>query len=415
MKNISRKNPVFFAYIVFATLLFAFKPTLSDQLDSESFRNVVFSFNVDPMLVFIGCSMVFVIVNLKSFNYDYILLLLITSSVLGLIPLIYSSQNNYLGNYFPLLFSVITYFILLQSDNNIEKSIRKIFIFCILIISGQVIYSEWKIFSSLSFGNFNLLSAKGNLAIPIGSSNLIACFLLPMIIFIFLSKRSLWSNLTCFIGLYALVLCRSKNALIILLLCIAVLPFIKFIKKVYLDRNLSKNKKLCIFITIFFCFLFCMNFVFEISNFIISDLSFNYFSSLSNPLLNHLDRISSGRVTVILDQFKSTEMHYVFGNGFSYELGQSKSHNWLIDLIVQRGFVGLMLYIFCLMLIISQSKPYLFDRVVRNLIIIWSIILIQGLFEISLFTAGIDFLFWTISAVIMSRIRGLKLKELKDN
>lgn len=413
MNSVSKKNPLFFAYLIFITLLFTYKPSINDQLEGENFKNVVFSFSVNTIYILILLSVLFFLLNFRKFNYDLILIILITSSVFGLVPLLYSSTDNYLGNYFPLIISTITYFIFLQSDEKIGHKLYKLFSFVILVISAQVIYSEWNIFSGLSFGNLQLVSAKGNLAIPIGSSNLIACFLLPMLAFVFFYKKNTYTLLICLIGLYALLLCRSKNALIILLVITVLIPFYKFLRKIYTDKYLKTNKKITLFIILFIIFCISIVFVIDVSKIIINDFSFNYFSSLSNPFLNQLDRMSSGRVTVIIEQFNSQNNYYLFGNGFSYSLGEAKSHNWLIDLIVQRGIIGFFLYVVCLTYIVTNTKSFIKDKLLKCLMISWTIILIQGLFEISLFTAGIDFMFWSISGIVLSRVRYLKYKGSK--
>ncbi|WP_312067893.1 hypothetical protein, partial [Exiguobacterium sp.] len=283
----------------------------------------------------------------------------------------------------------------------------------IIIISIQVILTELSFFNGISLSNFSDHFAKGNMNIPLGASNLIACFLLPLMIFLIMYKKNFFTLSVFSIGLFALLLCRSKNALILFAAICLLFPLYKIIHYVIKDSTVSSKSKLIFMGIISLVGFFFGIILLKFSGFLINDLSFNYFSSLSNPFLNYLDRVSSGRVTVYSNQLVKLNDSLFWGNGYGYSIGDTKSHNWIIDILVQKGVIGTFIYLCSLIIIFKTSFTFMHDKFVRASLCLLSIILVQGLFEISLFTSGIDFLFWSTSGLLMSRIIVLKSSMLE--
>ncbi|WP_214755821.1 MULTISPECIES: hypothetical protein [unclassified Exiguobacterium] len=402
------KNPMFFIILMFIMLLFTNQSSNGLYVGSDYGMISVFHIKINTIFMLLSICFISFMYNLKNIYFDKVALLLFISAVLGLIPLMYSKNiDNYIGNYIPVVIAFFSYWICLQATKDYYKYIYRVFMFVTIVISLQVISTEINFFNTLSLINFNDHYAKGSMIIPIGSSNLIACFLLPLILFLLVYKKNLITFSVVILGLYALLLCRSKNALIIFAAICILVPLYRVVKYIIKDQTVSSKLKIS-----FLGFITLIGFIFftlliNLSEFLINDLSFNYFSSLSNPFLNYLDRISSGRVTVYLDQLSKLNNSIFWGNGFGYSFGETKSHNWIIDALVQKGIIGTIIFIMALFLIFKKSSFYLKDKFVTSTLVLLSLILLQGMFEISIFTAGIDFLFWSMAGLLMSRIQFL--------
>lgn len=404
-------NTIFFFFMII--MIFCFGVVSTDNTVDLIKQVYVFHFNLNIKML-IGIFIFFTLVSVfKRPNMDKISSGLIASAVLGLVPLMYvENTSSYWGNYLPVLISIFSYTICSQSKVDFSNKLFKITCLVCIIISVQVIATELNYFSSLSFGNFSDVSVKALMNIPIGASNLIAAYLLPMLIFINSFKRNIFTFCISLLTIYALILCRSKNALSVIMLFV----FFIVIKKIYsfILNDKSVNKKTKIFITItattFFGFIFI--FVLNMVGSIVSDLQFSYQSPIANPTLNYLDSITSGRILVFQNELTRFTDHIFLGNGFGSTFGQAKSHNWIIEVLVQRGIIGALIYVSCLVTIFKSGlKFYKTDKFIRAGINLLLILFIQGLAEVTVFTSGIDFLIWSISGFIISRSKQLKLQN----
>lgn len=394
---------------MFLILLFCTSYTLNNVVEIH-----VKYLNVNSIyLLCIFSLLFFVIACIRKYDINRISIMLVISIAFGVIPLMYTTNlDSYFGNYLTVIISGITFYIISNTKKDFTDIIYKLLCLISLIISVQVIYTEYMIFGNLSFSNISNESIKLFMKIPIGSSNLIAAFLLPLLIFIeSYGDKSRIKHLICLINIYSLVLCRSKNALSLFFIII----FYLFAKRIYFfiikDKSFSKNKKLIIIMFINAMLLLGVILTFNIILNILNSLRFDYYiSPLSNGILNKIDTISSGRVVVYLDEINRIKDHIIFGNGFAYELGMKRSHNWVIDLLVQRGIIGLYIYSYCLYNILKirlNNK----DKFIKSSFNLLLVIFIQGLFEVTVFTLGIDLLIWSISGFMYARYRYLRNKQ----
>lgn len=412
--NIKKIDYTFYYFTVFF-LTMCFARLVTDSTGTNEIY--VFHFNSNLKVLIIFCVFYTFVALLRRLAIDHIAISLISLVVLGIIPFAYAEiTSSYWGNYFPILIAFTSYFICRQSKADLSDKIYTVICIVSVIISLQVIITEYNIFSSLSFANFNNVTAKAVMNIPIGSSNMIAAYLLPLTIFIITySKggRKFLPFLIIMLSLYALILCRSKNAIsvfVILLLFICIKKVVGYFIK---DRSVNGQTKI-LFLTLmapFFAVLVLI--VFKVISFVISDLQFTYYSPIANPFLNYLDTITSGRISVFQDEIQRFTKHIFLGNGFGAILGEAKSHNWIIELLVQRGFIGLFIYLYCIISIFKNGmKYYRNDAFIRASINLLLIIFIQGLAEVSVFSVGFDFLIWSTAGFLMARVSMLKKNQL---
>jgi hypothetical protein len=381
------------------------------NLDEPTKISTVFHINASKLYVLIGLCSFFVLITLfKKPHFDKVFAGLVASASLGVLPLLYIENSyNYWGNYLPLLITVAAYFICVQTKSDVSEKIYKILCLICSIISIQLIATEYHLFGGLSLGDIQNVEIKGSMKIPIGESNFIAAFLLPMLIYIFTYKRTKLTYLVSILTVYGLMLCRSKNALGLVMLIIFFMLTKKVIKYILKDRSVNKKTKVIIMLFVTAVFGGILVFVMNMIGLVIKELSFSYFSPYTNPIVNYLDTMSSGRVVVLQEQLTRFSNHLFLGNGYSYNIGETKSHNWFLDLLVQRGFIGTVIFIFCIKSIFKSSKPfYSTDKFTRAGVNMLAIMLIQGLFEITFFTISIDFLVWSMAGFLIARRRFLK-------
>ncbi|SDC04461.1 O-antigen ligase [Paenibacillus sp. UNCCL117] len=395
-------QPVIYFFILFITFCFA----ISGSVESS---RVVYVYHIKANVLYVT-TLICILFVLGSFFkrplFDKITLGLFYGAILSLIPIVYAEiTSSYWGNYFPLLISLTSYYICMKSTLDFTNKIFKIVCLISVIISIQVIMTELHYFSNLSFGNFSNIAVKGFMNLPIGSSNLIAAYLLPLLIFIITFKRNRLTIIISGLILYALVLCRSKNALSLVVLFLFFIVVKKIYKFVVSDKSVDRKTKLYIIVFLTAVLGCIFIFVLQFLGVIVSDLQFTtYNTSYTNPYLSFIDKITSGRLLILENELLRFSQHIFLGNGFGYVLGQSKSHNWIIELLVQRGIIGFIIYIYCIVKVFKRGiQFYKLDTFIRAGINLLFIIFIQGLFEVTIFTTGIEFLTWSISGFIIAR------------
>lgn len=389
---------LFFLILVFAV----------DNTNTDKSNIVVYTFNTNKNLLLAGLCIFFIFFSILKKPYmDEVAFILLFSAVVGAIPYIYAKNtSHYLGNYAPALVSFVSYYICKQSKGISINTILNVFYFICITVSIQVVFTEIQYFGNLSINNLTNPYAKSFLNLPIGASNLITAYLLPIIVFIITLKPSCLSKIIATLACLAIILCRSKNAisLVVLILFFSIIK--RFINWVMRDKSL--DKRYVYFSLVLMIAVFSTLFVFAIKliGITITNLKFVYVSRYSNPMLNYLDSISSGRVAIFGKELNRFLEHPLLGNGFGYDLGQAKSHNWIIELLVQKGIVGFVLYLWSIIRVFKRSLQfYKSDLFIRAGVNLLSIIYIQGLMEITVFTIGIDFLIWSIAGFLMARVR----------
>lgn len=343
-----------------------------------------------------------IVIFMGNIYFDLISYLLIFRLGLYLIPLIYIPNiENYWGNYFAVLASFFAYFITSQEQKkDISTSINKIFIIFIIILCSEVFYAYF--YLTKQYGSLNINLFKLYLNIPVGASNYIACVLLPFFIFIYNSRIS--SKLKFFIifmSLTALLIIQSKNAMFVLVIFITYYIINKYFKSISKYKN-STNLRGTIIISTIILIIFMLLISFLTLRFFIN--KWNMGMSISNlSLYDLVNALTSNRLNVYENEISRWGRHFFLGNGLSYDLGQSRSHNWAIDLLVQVGIFGFGVYLFTLIAWFKKIKKFTKqNQFLKSCYYFILVIFIQGLAEVSLFTVTIDILLWSIMGLSVS-------------
>lgn len=346
-------------------------------------------------ILILGISIIPVILN-RKFYFDLISLILFIRVFIYLIPLLYTNNfEGYLGNYVSVIVSFSAYFIasqkIYQNPKSLIKLINYLFLILLSTISLQVIY----MFLALNkqFGELSINFFKLYLAIPLGSSNYIACMILPLLIYVFYSDIVKKFKISAIIiSLFAILIIQSKNAIFILVIFFAFRFLKHFIIKI---RNyITAENKNFIFVISIFVLTVLIYFIYLLFSYLLVKLNMGLVYN-GDSIYKSLNALSSGRLDVYLDELNRWTMNIYLGNGLGYNVGQLKAHNWIIDLLVQSGVIGLTLFIIALYSWNKRIHSMLnVNYVLRSIYFSVIIILIQGLAEVSIFTISIDTILW---------------------
>ncbi len=372
--------------------------------------------SVTFFILAVGVTAIFV--YRENIYVDLITCILLSRLFLYLLPLSYNFDlTKYLGNYFSVIASVIAYFIASQHiEKDLTRTVGKLFTFMFFVICIQVVVASWHLKSK--FGAMSTNFEKSYTIIPAGASNYIACFLLPIMVYILFSKISMkFKLLVTASGVATLLFIKSKNSLLVLMLFFVIILLvycyqvfrgkkqipIPFIKSEATKVRIRKWAKYGLMISIIVFFVATI--------FIAKYLLAKWNTGMNNKgsLYKIVNSLTSGRITIFVDELDRFRNFPIFGNGLAYGPKDPRSHNWIIDLLAQVGVVGFTVFMAGLVLWIRKIKEFITkDKFILASALFILTMLIQGLAEISLFTYGIDVLFWGVIGLTISRVNYLK-------
>lgn len=355
---------------------------------------------------------IFILVLINRFHLDVITLLLSIRIGLYLIPLLYMNEvEGYLGNYFSVVASLVAYYIASQNHNeDISRIINRIMMFFMGVVSVQVIIQA--VLINVHYGVVSTGLLKRYMSLPIGNSNYIASLILPMMVFIYNGNiNTKGKSLVMSLGILALIILQSKNTIIILL-------FVLIIK--YMKSYLNQKNKLKYGVelrSIYVLFLLIQISILTITAYFIVryiltewSMGMEYNQSSYYSVFNAL---TSDRLVVYSREIQRWKENLLWGNGLSYVKGYQRSHNWIIELLVQSGIVGLVVFLSALGVWIRKVKKCIKkNALVKSSFYLISIILVQGLAEVSMFTITFDILFWFIIGLSISEVKRIEKNQL---
>ncbi|HET53776.1 MAG TPA: hypothetical protein ENN33_01005 [Ignavibacteria bacterium] len=208
----------------------------------------------------------------------------------------------------------------------------------------------------------------------------------------------------------ALLCIRSKNAIILFAL-ISLLGALNKVLKKATSRNYSYHKR-CFYSSLLILLVLISAILFvNITNYFINTWNMGL-SNYNEGTLEAINALTSNRINVYSSEILRWSDHFIFGNGLAYQVGSPRSHNWIIDLLVQSGLVGTFLYFSSLT--IWYLKIHIYRKVNRVInACFWAVIifLLQGLAEVSIFTITVNIILWSIIGLSVSEAKVLKVAE----
>lgn len=391
---------IYLYVVIFAFLsLFTFN---DDHINSAvNMKNMVipyYNLNITIALCVLSIVSIFVVSVINKKKYiDIVFLLLLFRACIYLIPIIYIRGDFNIGTVFAAFQCTLVYYICLNSKTKTKVIINILTIFSLLI--------AFEVFYTLLYNHLSILSNKIKwfMVIPLGKSNYIACYLVPL--YVVVSRY--YENNKIFYCLYTIIMflgilgTASKLALILISTYI-----IYQINKnmIFKKKILSKN---------------LLSFLLKVTALTLAMVFFvKYNSSGFNNILDRFtsNNIFESRLYVYSEAIDLFLKNPILGrSAFVFKVYDSyKAHNFLIESLVETGIFGTILFLSALILIykkINKIKNYRLKYLILGFITIY---LIQGLIEPNLFIVNSDTFFWlTITSLIVSENEGVeKEKEL---
>lgn len=383
---------------------------------SEKELLIPFYFRISSTTLLMGVFILFFILLIlyRRFSLDFISIMLLVRVVTLLIPLTYTEiMQGYWGNYLAIIGSFMAYLISSQISLNWKKDysilIQKVLMIFLNIASIQVIFMYFTL--GKEYGHLNINLFKFYLVTPIGASNYIASIILPLLIITFyIDIKKKYKVISIILATMALVIIQSKNAIFVLLLFIAYRMIKKYIIAI---KETNENKKLAVFLKLHI-FITGVAILYLAFNYLLVEWNMGMVSS-NGSIYNVINALSSNRLNVYLNELFRWKDHLLLGNGLAYETGLVRSHNWLIELLVQSGLFGLILYLGALVSWYKRINLYLKSSKLMKAVFYGIIIIfIQGLAEVSVFTLTVDVILWFLIGLSISESKILKHNKISN-
>lgn len=372
---IKKTDKIINFYFFLSIILFSLFMSESSYLA----QNVIVPYiNISPLYIHLGITIIVLILILiikggNGINIDTIFAFLVARIVISILPLVYAEGAlETIGRIAVPIISALAYFIGRQYKGKLD-SIVKINMIFVSILSLQTIYTVRNMVVP------NIIYYAQFVKIPIGSSNLIAAFIVPCMFLVvsFSDMRWIIKLPTIIISFIAIIESTSMGAIIISAVML-VLYIIFF------------NDKIALGIKVF------LTFIVSVITMIYILFAFDYDYSL--------DYLTHNRYSLFISDLKLWTEHILLGNGMVYEGRGSGTHNILVDLLAQSGLIGFFLYLVPLIkvftgLINNTNKRFLCLKMYLVAAFLHSLI------ETSYFNYTNDMLFWFMSGITISLIQ----------
>jgi len=359
-------------YLYISFMVFAFFASESSYLAQNI---IVPYFPFSPVYIHLALTLftmlliIYFIVD-REIYFDLIALFLFVRLGFSILPAVYiGTAGDTLGRVTVPLITFLAYFIGRQYKGKF-KDVLYANVFFALILAVQTYYTvKYMVVPHISLYALYI-------KIPIASSNAIAAFITPCIFLVLLGykKNSVLKYVAMILLFVAVVLTTSQGAFLVM----AGTVMIYFL---YL------NKKIDLRIKIALAFLVMMAVVLAYA---ILDQSLSVFTHQRSDLI---------QTDIIL-----WADHMLFGNGMVYAGRGAGSHNIVIDLLVQNGLIGMILYIVPLVMVFKR----LFEKKSRSSQSIGIFLLaafLYSMIETSYFSYVNDMIFWFMAGAAVSLSR----------
>lgn len=377
--NISHNS----VFLLFTILVFSFVTYPGAVVTAE--EPIVWYFNGYPIIF----AFILAIVCLlspqihKYLTCDRIVIYHFLSCIVCLIPLIYVNNIDGFSSHYPVvLYTLVTYIIARSCDKLDYYNFQKIFILFGLILSIQVLLTYQGI--PCSYVDFNY---KAYMRIPIAASNVIASYLVPIFYLYYfnIKKRNI-----VIIALFILAIFLTKSRGGVVCLIFTYIIYLFTIKYKY-----SNTKRLMIIIT-------CAIITFILLSIpVVQTFFMGFYADKENLTANEL---SSGRLDLYYAEFERALKYPLFGNGliFNNTTSFSGSHNLFVELFVQRGIIGTLLYLVPIGYVLRKGYQNITKPGILGWVLFLIAILLHGMIELNFFNYSADLMFWFGCGVIIN-------------
>lgn len=383
--NISYLKNTLGQYFIFVLFIFAFitYPGATEGTEDP----IVWYITGYPIIYVAGIALLFFVVYfLRGIIIDRITVLLFARAIACLIPIIYiDSISSFSAHYPVVLITLVSYCIGRITNWKFERYISSLIILFGIILSIQVIQT----FFTVPVDYFNL-NYKHYIRIPIAASNVIAAYLTP-ILFLFIynyNPKRIIKILIIALFITGIILTKSRGGIFVLLA-----TYITY--NIFIKHKFKISHVIAIIIVIGLLFYYISS-IPEVQLFLLG-------FSADNTTID-ANSISSNRFNIFEEELDRFLNYPLFGNGMVFNEHTSKSgaHNLIIELLVQSGIIGTLLYIIPIVIVFNKAAK---NKDCNN-ILGWRMFLIamlyHGMLEVNFFNYSTDILFWSICGLLMS-------------
>jgi|GEM_PF-7077284 len=330
--------------------------------------------------------------NIKRYKVDIIFVMLMARFAFLLIPFLYFEGNStlYFGSVATNLVIGLIYIVYREMDKWVPNGLKVILAFGLIISIETII--------TLIFGDYSWNDSffKFVFGIPLGKSNYIGCFILPILGLLLFDiieiKNIILKYLFLVIMITAIIIIKSRGTWLILFFLLVVYYYkimkTHSVKKIYMNIFIV----IVLIIVLFNCKV--------ILDFLSSILLGN-FNSLSSSQYGFFDRLTSLRSTVNSKAFFKFLEHPLVGCGPVYLDLDYRAHNIFLDCLYQSGLIGFFLYFGAIVAIFFKTTKNKLTNKGKNIRIILSLMILQAMIEPSLLMLPIDFLFWLLVCLML--------------
>lgn len=365
---------------------FAFVTYPGATADAED--PVVWFLSGNPVFISTGLTVLFsLLVFAKNiFQFDKVDIWLFLRIFFCLFPLLYITNTSSFSAHYPVvILSFLAYIIGRYSKWSNEHTAGSILIIFGVVLSIQTLLTANEIpvpFFSLEYKRY--------MRIPIAASNVIAAYIVPvffLFVFNYRPKRLIKIALiVLFIG--AVLMTKSRGGIS----CI-VLGFVLYL--VFFKYKFN----LLYIIPVAIVFGVIIYYLLEIPEVKMFMLGFH-----ADDINVTANQLSSNRFNIFEEEFNRFLENPIFGNGmvFNDTTSRSGSHNLIIELLVQSGLVGFVLYLLPIIFVFKHSIKYecAKDMLGWQMFIITT--LLHGMIEVNFFNYSTDIIFWSVCGLIMT-------------
>ncbi|MBM7453031.1 hypothetical protein JN09_000350 [Acholeplasma morum] len=377
--------------------------TQNQKITNQGVTLPYFSFN--PVIILFTISVISLAHNFIfkiKLKLPSILFFAVLFVVVSIIPIVFiKDPDTYYGNL--LGRSLIVLFFLMGFYMANEKIVFNSLILLGVIMSIQIVLT----FMLVNIP-FDALYYKQYMVIPVGASNHLSVMLLPLLIINdFYTVRIFRKILYSLILIIGIFLTKSRTGLIIL----CFLLIVKFIYYLIILLRKSNKQNITIAITLITTVLSVIVLLLtKIDLGFIRDFLLGFAKEDSTI---SIDALLSGRLSLLIEGFKTSLNNPLFGQGLEYELGAAKIHNWLGQLFYEVGLFGVIIFSIILIDIYQKIKKYDTKSNVYKAVV--TVLLINSLIEPGIFTYQVDFIFWIIIGTLYGVSRMNKGEKPLEN
>lgn len=371
-------------YMIVVSLTFAFvcTPTTSNDYALP----VVWYISKIASLIAFYFSFVFLIFTFftRHFQTDSLTLFLGLRCFTCLIPLLYiASSDSFLVHYLTVIITLFSYIIARNSRWRYERLISLVLISFAIILCIQVIMTFFKIPVP-----YLERSYKYYMRIPLAATNVIAAYLVPIFyLLIFnLHIKKIIKILLSIVFIASIILTKSRGGITCLLLTLLIY--------IVLFNNKFKVQ-----------YKFFLVVVLVLGGYILFQLpEIQLFLMGFSDEGADMNSLSSGRLDIYEAELHRFLKHPLFGNGmvFNVETSNTGAHNMIVELLVQSGLIGIILYFIPILIVFSHALKYRNVQGMMGWLLFITAVLMHGMVELNFFNYCTDIFFWSACGLIMS-------------